>query len=112
MSCPKHPDVKQICPACIGEHKSVAKSAASKRNGKLGGRPKKGEEMNIERTDSKIMRILKAGQCLAEIQPPFSAPGSDGTIPEVETVLLAHTLDVPDTLEIPDSYLYVKDTKQ
>jgi len=42
VKCPKHPHVTLRCPACLGETKSKAKAEAAARNGKLGGRPKKG----------------------------------------------------------------------
>jgi hypothetical protein len=40
-TCSVHPKVKLVCPSCVGSKTSEAKSAASRENGKLGGRPKK-----------------------------------------------------------------------
>ena len=42
--CPKHDhpvELVKFCPSCIGGVKSKKKAAASRRNGALGGRPKK-----------------------------------------------------------------------
>jgi hypothetical protein len=42
MKCPKHRiPLVCYCPACRGEAKSRRKAAASRENGKLGGRPKR-----------------------------------------------------------------------
>ena len=38
--CLKH-NIRLICPACLGAARSERKSAASRANGKLGGRPPK-----------------------------------------------------------------------
>jgi hypothetical protein len=39
MKCPIH-KVELVCPACMGAVTSKRKAAASRDNGKLGGRPK------------------------------------------------------------------------
>jgi hypothetical protein len=43
--CATHPDTALICPKCVGAkggvNKSRKKKTASRRNGKLGGRPRK-----------------------------------------------------------------------
>jgi hypothetical protein len=39
-TCATHPNVRLICPACVGAVTSAAKADASRKNGKLGGRPK------------------------------------------------------------------------
>lgn len=42
MKCPIHKiPLVCYCPACRGEKKSKRKAAASRENGKMGGRPKK-----------------------------------------------------------------------
>lgn len=45
--CAVHPETKLLCPRCLaalgGKVTSKSKSAAARRNGKLGGRPKNAE---------------------------------------------------------------------
>jgi hypothetical protein len=54
MRCPIH-DVEMICycPACRGAVSSKRKAAASRENGKLGGRPKGSKNKRKAKTASK-----------------------------------------------------------
>jgi len=52
IHCPVH-DVPLICPVCVGASggsmKSEAKANASRNNGKLGGRPRKEANLNVQK---------------------------------------------------------------
>jgi hypothetical protein len=51
MKCKIHDiDLICYCPACRGEKKSKAKAAASRENGKLGGRPRSNKSSKAKRT--------------------------------------------------------------
>jgi hypothetical protein len=60
--CPIHHDVSLVCPACLGARTagitSKAKARASKRNGRLGGRPKLPEHVRGCLVDPKTSSLI------------------------------------------------------